>query len=334
MNVAGQRLGVRRLSVVDTHTVGEPTRVVTGFPLVRGGSLTEIKNDMQENHDWFRRFILHEPRGHSDMFGAVLFPSEDGKSDLGVIFMDNGGYLDMCGHGTIGVVTCAIQTGLIKAKPEILLDTTAGIVTARPKYVGRRVQSVSFVGVPSFKLKTTEIEVMGRSVPVDITFGGNFFAHVFCSDFGFSIEPRNKSKIIELGVKVRDTVNEKGGITHSYMSHINKVELVEFSGPSKSKIAHAQNVVVFGRGQLDRSPCGTGTCAKMAILHSEGKLKVGDSFIHEGILATMFTGRIISETKVGDYDAIVPEITGSAFITGYNELVADEEDPLSEGFLI
>jgi len=296
--------------------------------------MAEIKKEMRANYDWFRRFLLQEPRGHSDMFGAVLFPPKRKECDLGVIFMHNGGYLDMCGHGIIGVVTCAVQTRMIEARKEILIDTPAGCVKARTEYYGRRVRSVAFENVPAFKLKTTEIRIADQSISVDIAFGGNFFAHVRADKLGINIEPKNKTAIIDLGIRIRDAVNEDEKIAHNELPHISKVELVEFSGRPRSRGAHAQNVVVFGRGQIDRSPCGTGTCAKMAILHSEGKLKVGDLFVHESIIGTRFAGRLIAETKVGGYQAVIPEITGSAYITGFNRLVFDDEDPLREGFLL
>ena len=153
-------------------------------------------------------------------------------------------------------------------------------------------------------------------------------------ELGVDLEPWNKTVLIDLGIEIKKIVNAQEKVVHPNLPHINRVELVEFAGPPKSKDAHAQNAVVFGRGQLDRSPCGTGTCAKMALLHSEGELRVGDAFVHESILRTKFKGRIISETRVGDYDAIVPEITGSAYITGFNKLVFDENDPLVNGFLL
>jgi len=326
-------LSQREYSVVDTHTAGEPTRIVTDFPL-RGETIAQLKDDMQTNHDWFRRFVLEEPRGHSDMFGAILCPPKRKGCDLGAFWMHNGGYLDMCGHGLIGVVTYAAQTKIIEPKEEILIDTSAGIVKTRVRYQGSRVQTVSFENVPAFRLRTVNVTLRHKLISVDLLFGGDFFAHLKAKELGVDLEPWNKTVLIDLGIEIKKIVNAQEKVVHPNLSHINRVELVEFTGPPKSKDAHAQNAVVFGRGQLDRSPCGTGTCAKMALLHSEGELRVGEAFVHESILRTKFTGRIISETKVGDYDAIVPEITGSAYITGYNKLVFDENDPLVNGFLL
>lgn len=296
--------------------------------------MADVKMEMQSKHDWFRRFLMREPRGHNDMFGAVLFPPKRKGCDLGVVFMDNGGYLDMCGHGIIGVITCTVQIGIIRAKPEILVDTPAGTVKTRIQYRKRQVQSVSFENVAAFKIRTTEVKVAGRSIPVDIAFGGNVFAHVYAGDVGIKIEPENKNEIIDLGMKIRDAINAQEKIAHPENPGINKVQEVQFSGPPKSEGVHAQNVVVFGQGQMDRSPCGTGTCAKMALLHSEGKLGIGDWFVHESIIKTRMKGRLLAKAKVAEYDAVIPEIVASAYITGFNRLVRDRRDPLGDGFLL
>lgn len=332
-NWAASLLSTREYTVIDTHTAGEPTRIVTDFPLV-GETIAELTRDMQTNQDWFRRFIMKEPRGHSDMFGAILCPPKRKECDLGAFWMHNGGYLDMCGHGLIGVVTCAVQTKIIEPKDEILVDTSAGVVRAKVHYDGDRIRSVSFENVPAFKLRTVNVTLDNRSFPVDLLFGGNFFAHVEAKEFPVELEPWNKNVLIDLGMKIKKIVNSQEKVTHPNLPHINSVELVEFTGPPKSQDAHAQNVVVFGRGQIDRSPCGTGTCAKMALLHSEGKMRVGDVFVHESIIRTKFNGRILGKTKIGDYDAILPEITGSAYITGFNRLIFDENDTLVHGFLL
>jgi proline racemase len=320
-------------SVIDTHTAGEPTRIVASFPL-HGETIAELSDDMRTNHDWFRRFILEEPRGHSDMFGAILCPPKRKGCDLGAFWMHNGGYLDMCGHGLIGIVTWAVQTKVIQPKETIFVDTPVGVVKALVRYDGRRVHSVSFQNVPAFKLRTINITLENKPIPLDILFGGDFFAHVEAKELGVEIEPANKALLIDLGMKIKKIVNAEEDVIHPDLPHIAGVELVEFAGPPKSKDANLQNVVVFGQGQIDRSPCGTGTCAKMALLYSRGELRVGDEFIHESILRTKFRGRILGRTTVGQYDAIVPEITGSAYITGFNRLLFDEDDPLVRGFLL
>jgi len=327
------QLSKREYSIVDTHTAGEPTRIVTDFPL-RGETITEMKSDMQTNHDWFRRFLLEEPRGHKDMFGAVLCPPKRTSCDLGAFWMHNGGYLDMCGHGLIGLITCAIQTKIIKPKEEILIDTSAGVVKAKVKCDGERVEAVSFENVPSFRLRTIEISLDDKVIHVDLLFGGDFFAHVNAQELGVELEPNNIQVLVELYTRIKKIISTHEKVVHPNLPHINWVEHVDFAGPPKSKGAHAQNVDVFGRGQIDRSPCGTGTCAKMALLHSKGQLQVGEAFINESILRTKFIGRILAETRINGYDAIVPQITGSAYITGFQRLIFDETDPLAYGFLL
>jgi len=323
----------KTFSVVDMHTAGEPTRIVSSFPEVKGRSMIEIKEKLETKHDWLRQFLMREPRGHSDMFGAILFPPRRAECDLGVVFMHNGGYLSMCGHGTIGVVACAVKTGMVRPKNEIALDTPAGVVKTRIKHRGRNVESVTYQNVPAFKLMHTTIK-SPKELEVDIAFGGNFFALVKAEEAGISIDTTQKRSIIDLGLQIRETVNSQERIVHPEITSINRVELVEFYGPSREEGVHAQNVVVFGQGAIDRSPCGTGTCAKMAVLHSEGKLRIGETFVHESIIHTKFRGRLVSETKVGPYSAVIPEITGSAYITGFNKLIYEENDPLSSGFLL
>jgi proline racemase len=327
-------LKVRNYRVIDTHTGGEPTRIIPNFSKVKGKTMAAVLEEMQSRHDWFRRFVMNEPHGHSDMFGAVLFPPKSKECDLGVIFMDNGGYLTMCGHGTIGVVTCAVETKLVQRKSTIKLETPAGVVVTHPHYAKRHVASVSFENVPAFVLETVSISISGKTLQVHVVFGGNFFALAEAKEAGLDINRYKKSEIIETGLLIRDTVNGSVQVVHPNLPNINRVELVEFSGPALNPHANARNVVVFGQGQIDRSPCGTGTCAKLALLHSQGKLKLGESFVHEGILGTTFKGRIISQTRVGNYDAVIPEITGSAHITGFNTLRYDEADPLARGFSI
>jgi len=327
-------LTTRIYRVIDTHTCGEPTRIMPHFSKVKSRTMTAVLEEMRSRHDWFRKFLLNEPRGHSDMFGAVLFPPKSKRCDLGVIFMDNGGYLTMCGHGIIGVVTCAVETKIVPRKTTINVETPAGIVVTHPHYAKGHVASVSFENVPAFVLTTASINLCGKTIQVHVVFGGNFFALVEASEAELDINTYEKSKIIETGLRIREAVNNSVPIVHPNLPSINRVELVEFSGPALNPHADARNVVVFGQGQIDRSPCGTGTCAKLALLHSQGKLKIGESFVHEGILGTTFKGRIISQTRVGNYDAIVPEITGSAHITGFNTLRYDETDPLARGFSI
>ena len=328
------------IQVVDSHTMGEPTRVVTGgFPNIKGKTMAEKKTYLEENLDSFRRGIMHEPRGHKDMFGSIITEPTHEEADLGVIFMDGGGYLNMCGHGSIGTATVAIETGLVKAvEPytDVILDVPAGIIKAKVKVEDGQAKEVSFQNVPAFLYrKDVKINVPGiGEIKVDISFGGSFFALVKACDLDVEIIPDNIQRLTEYGMKIRDIINETIEIKHPTLEHIKTVDLVEIYSPTNTEGASFKNVVIFGEGQVDRSPCGTGTSAKLATLYSRGELKIGEDFVYESILGTMFRGKILGTTKVGDYDAVIPEITGKAYITGFNQLLFDDEDAVEYGFVL
>lgn len=323
---------------VDSHTAGEPTRVVVGgLPAIPGSSMAEKKRYLSEEMDWLRRMLMWEPRGHRDMFGSVLTsPCEEG-ADLGIVFMDGGGYLDMCGHGTIGAATVAVEMGLVRARePETVVrfDTPAGLVEARVRVEGGRAVEVSVVNVPSFLYRggvSVEVEGVGE-VTVDVAFGGNFFAVVDSDELGLRLVPEEASRLVEVGLRIREAVDAAVRAVHPERPHLEGVRLVEFSGHPLNPAAHRRNAVVFGDGQLDRSPCGTGTSAKMAVLHARGELGVGEDFVHESVLGTLFRGRILGRTRVGPFEAVIPQITGRAHITGFCQFVLDPQDPLGEGF--
>ncbi|MCL2235992.1 MAG: proline racemase family protein [Defluviitaleaceae bacterium] len=330
----------KMINAIDTHTMGEPTRIVTsGIPNLRGSTMAEKKEYLIDNMDFVRTALMHEPRGHKDMFGAIITQPASTWADLGVIFMDAGGYLNMCGHGTIGTVTAALETGMIEpVEPitQVTLDTPAGLVTARATVSDRRVGEVSFANVPSFLYKS-DVEIVVPNfgnVVVDIAFGGSFFALVKAAHLGFDIIPENALELSKIGLKIRKAVNEQMEIAHPFLTRITTCDLVEIYGEPKSPDATARNVVIFGDGQVDRSPCGTGTCAKLATLYAKGEIKQNEPFVYESILGTKFTGKVLSEEKVGDFDGIIPEITASAYITGLNTYVIDDRDPLKHGFIL
>lgn len=328
----------KSIQAVDSHTMGEPTRVVVGgIPAIKGSTMPEKKAFLEENLDYVRTAIMHEPRGHKDMFGSIITAPTTDEADLGIIFMDGGGYLNMCGHGSIGAATIAVETGMVEVKEpytHLVLEAPAGLVKAKVKVEEGKALECSIVNVPSFLYKRdVEIDVaeIGK-VKLDIAFGGSFFAIVKASALGIEIDPKNSTKLTEVGLQIRDIINSTVEIQHPTLPHIKTVDLVEIYGPAKSPEATFQNVVVFGEGQLDRSPCGTGTSAKMATLFAKGELKQGEDFIYESILGTMFKGKVLETTKIGEYDGIIPEITGSAYITGFNHFVIDETDPVKHGF--
>lgn len=329
----------KSIQVVDSHTMGEPTRIIVGgIPNIPGKSMPEKKVYLEQHMDYIRTGIMHEPRGHNDMFGAIVTAPTNEEADLGVIFMDGGGYLNMCGHGSIGTVTVAIETGMVPVKEPftyVTLEAPAGLIRAKAKVKDEKVQEVTFRNVPSFCYKRDvkmRLPELGKTISFDIAFGGSFFAIVSARELGLKVEPKNARTLITLGLSIRDRINREIEIRHPLLDHIRTVDLVEIYDDPANPAANAKNAVVFGEGQLDRSPCGTGTSAKLATLFAKGLIQEGKPFVYESILGTLFEGKIVGTTKVGDFDAVIPEITGAAYITGFDNFVFDEEDPVEYGF--
>jgi proline racemase/trans-L-3-hydroxyproline dehydratase len=328
------------ISAIDTHTAGEPTRIIlSGLPPIPGNSMAEKKHYMIERLDHFRTLLMEEPRGHMDMFGAIITPPTTMRGQYGIIFIDSGGYLDMCGHGIIGITTALIEMGIVAAEePEtvITFDTPAGPVDGRARVEGDRVVEVSVSNVPSF-LYALDVELelpeIGK-ITIDVSFGGNFFAMTSASQLGVSVDPGNMPRLIQLGMMVKGAVNETVDIQHPTERHITTVELTEIYDKPDATKPYSKNAVIFGNGQVDRSPCGTGTSAAMAMLHDRGKLSLGEEFINESVIGTRFKGKLIKESRVGDHTAVDPVITGGAYITGIQQFVVDPNDPVKYGFVV
>lgn len=330
----------RIFNAIDTHTAGEPTRIITkGVPTIIGKTMMEKKEYMEEHLDWLRRAVMLEPRGHANMFGAILTEPVHQDADIGIIFMDAGGYLNMCGHGTIGTSMAAVETGIVpKVEPitKVRLDAPAGLVEASVAVVDGKVKSATVTNVPSF-LYQQDVKVttpMLGEVTFDIAFGGSFFALIKSDYLGYDILPEHSEELMNQALELREIINREIKVSHPLQPHIKTVDLIEIYGPAVSAQADARNVVIFGDRQIDRSPCGTGTSAKMATLCAKGKLAIGEEFVYESITGTMFQGKIISKTKVGEFDAYIPQITGSAWITGFNQFVIDDSDPVKYGFTL
>jgi proline racemase len=325
--------------VVDTHTMGEPTRIILqGFPELQGENMMERKKFLEKNYDFYRTALMLEPRGHRDMFGALITKPVSEEADLGVIFMENSGYLNMCGHGSIGTATVAVEAGLVEVKEPytyVVLDAPAGIIRTKVKVVDGRAVEVSFINVPSFVYKEgLEAFVPGYGkILFDISFGGSFFAIVDSEKTGIAIDQKNLETLTDLGMKLLDEINRSFEIKHPYLD-ITTVDLVEFYGKADNPEAHLKNVVIFGKSQVDRSPCGTGTSAKLACLYEGCKIGLGEEFVYESITGSMFRGMITEETEVNGKKAIIPQITGSAYVTGLNRLIIDSYDPQKYGFLL
>lgn len=328
-----------QIKTIDSHTMGEATRIVyDGFPNLPGETMMDKKRYLMEHYDFLRSALMLEPRGHRDMFGALLTEPVHEEADFGVIFMDSGGCLNMCGHGSIGTASMAVETGLVKAvEPytEVVLDAPSGLIRTKVHVVNGKAEEVSILNVPAFLYKEhQEIKIPGRGmVPFDISFGGSFFALVNAKDVGISLEIENIEEITALGMELMERINRTMEIRHPYLD-ITTVDLVEFYDETDNELADMKNCVIFGNAQADRSPCGTGTSAKLAALYAKGELKPGEEFVYESITGSLFKGEIVREVELDGYRAIIPQITGSAYITGMNTWILDEDDPLEYGFLL
>ncbi len=324
---------------IDSHTMGEATRIIyEGFPDLPGKTMMEKKKYLEEHYDHYRKALMLEPRGHRDMFGALLTKPVHPEADIGIVFMDSGGYLNMCGHGSIGAASMAVETGLVKiTEPytEVVLDTPSGIIRTKVSVINGKAVEVSMQNVPSFLYKEElHIDISGYGrISCDIAFGGSFFALVDADKIGLELTMDNMNKITELGMELRNKINNEVIIQHPYLD-ITTVDLVEFYAHADHPKADLKNCVIFGDAQADRSPCGTGTSAKLAALYAKGKLKLREIFVYESITGALFKGEVVQEVEINGKKAIIPQITGSAYITGMNEWILDEDDPLEYGFLL
>ncbi|MGV2831640.1 proline racemase family protein [Myxosarcina sp. GI1(2024)] len=328
------------ISAIDAHTAGEPTRIIlSGLPPILGSTMAEKKQYTSENLDYLRTLLMQEPRGHRDMFGAIITPPTSALAQLGVLFMDNAGYIDMYGSGIIAIATALIKIGTISPKePEtvIVFDTPAGVVETHAKIRESEVVEVSMANVSSF-LYARDVELMLPEVgqiTIDISFGGNFFAIIPARALGIELHCKNISQLIQLGKMVKQAVNEQIKVEHPKENHITKIELTEIYDQPDPSQPFSKSVVVFGNGQMDRCPCGTGTSALMATLYSRNKLQLGVEFTSESIIGTQLRGKLIRETQVGDFVAVLPVITGNAYLTGIQQFVVEPNDPLKYGFVV
>lgn len=325
---------------VDAHTCGNPVRLVAGGgPLLNGANMGEKRLDFLKHHDWIRKGLMFEPRGHDMMSGSILYPPSDPANDIGILFIETSGCLPMCGHGTIGTVTIMIEEGLVQPKipGELRLETPAGLVKVIYQQVNNKVKSVRLTNIPSFLYKENlEVECPDLGViTVDVAYGGNFYAIVDPQKNFKGIEHYTAGDLIRWSPVCRQRLNEKYEFQHPTDEKIKGLSHLLWTGKPLSDKAHARNAVFYGDKAIDRSPCGTGTSARMAQWFAKGKLKVGDEFVHESIIGSQFIGRVEAETTCGDFPAIIPSIEGWAKITGYNNIIIDDEDdPYAFGFQV
>ncbi len=329
---------VRTLTAVDSHTEGMPTRVVTGgVGEIPGATMLERKEHFEREMDDLRLLLMREPRGHGAMSGAILQPPARPDADWGVVFIEVSGCLPMCGHGTIGVATVLVETGMVEVtEPEtvVRLDVPAGLVEARVAVRDGRAEAVTLRNVPAFlERRDARVEVAGLGeVAYDLAYGGNFYAIVEAASVGLTVEPGAAPALIASGAAVMGAIEAAGdGPVHPADPGIAGCRHVIFTAPGADG-ADARGATSIHPGWLDRSPCGTGTSARLAQRHARGELAVGEAFVHESVIGSRFTGRIVETTSVAGRPAVIPEITGRAWLTGMAQYLLDPEDPFPVGF--
>ena len=327
-------------AAVDSHTEGMPTRVITaGLGTLPGTSMQERRLYFEANLDQLRLLLMREPRGHSAMSGAFLQPPTRPDADWGVLFVEVSGCLPMCGHGTIGVATVLVETGMVEVtEPEtrIRLDTPAGLVEVAVAVSGGRAERVTLRNVPAFVSALdaeVEVDALGGPVRYDMAYGGNFYALVPAASIGLAPVPANSEELIARGLAIADAINASAPPVHPLDSAIRGCKHVVFHAPGEDG-ANARNATAIHPGWLDRSPCGTGTSARMAALHARGELAIGQEFVNESIIGSRFTGRLVEEVSLGTTPAVVPEVSGRAWITGMAQYLLDPTDPFPTGFAL
>jgi 4-hydroxyproline epimerase len=324
---------------IDAHTCGCPVRLIAGgVPLIKGKTMMEKRLHFMEELDWIRKGLMFEPRGHDMMSGSMLFPPADEANDIGVLYIETSGCLPMCGHGTIGTVTIAIEEGLVvpKIPGKLRLETPAGLVLIDYVQEGKKVKSVKLTNVKSF-LYAEDLQVDCPNlgvIRVDVAYGGNFYGIIDPQDHFRDISQFSAAQLIHYGKLIRQLLNEQYTFIHPEDPNIQGLSHIQWTGKPIDPKASGRNAVLVGENALDRSPCGTGTSARMAQWYSQGKLKVGDTFLHESYIGSQFKGRIESITEVDGRPAIIPSVEGWAIITGYNHLIIDDADPYWSGFQV
>jgi proline racemase len=335
---------IRRFRTLDAHAAGEPLRLILeGYPAPKGRTMLEKRAWVKRHADHIRRALMLEPRGHADMYGAVLTEPVTPGADAGVLFMHNEGYSTMCGHGIVAVTTMAIERGLVHPQEpnRIVYDSPAGPVHARAHVSGQRVEGgpgvrvdrVSFDNVPSFVFAPgLQVRAGAREIRVDVAFGGAFYAIVDAEAAGLPIAPSKLPELRRVGMEIKHAVEAAIRVVHPLDEGLNGIYGTIFTGPPERGDADLKNVTIFADAEVDRSPCGTGTCAVMAVIDAMGLMPRDRPFGHESLIGTLFNGRIAGRTRVADVDAILPELEGSAWVTGEHVFLVDDEDPLKGGF--
>ena len=325
---------------IDAHTEGEPLRIIlSGYPELKGKTLLEKRTGAQNYHDELRKALIWEPRGHADMYGAIIVEPDTTGADFGVIFIHNEGYSTGCGHAIIALTKVFVETGLIpmnEPETEVKMDVPSGFIKSYAKVKNGQVTGVRFENVPSFvQSLDTEVDVPGLgTINYDLAFGGAFYAFVDVAQLGLDCTPEYQNLLIETGMKIKHAIMDSVEMVHPLEPDMNFLYGTIFTSESKDPNHHSRNVCIFADGEVDRSPTGTGVSSRAAILLSKGEVKVGESIIIESIIGSTFSVKIVATTTFGNYDAVIPEVSGNAFITGKNAFWINPEDPLKGGFIL
>jgi len=328
------------ITTIDAHTAGEPLRIITGgLPEIPGDTILAKRRHAKEYLDHLRKALMWEPRGHADMYGCIVTEPITADGDLGVLFLHNEGFSSMCGHGIIGLATVGLDTGMIDKPgdtPVVKMDTPAGRVTATAKRENGRITSVSFLNVPSYVYVMNQIvDVPGLgNVRYDVAFGGAYYAFCRAEDLGVKITADNYRRLIDVGVRVKQAVMASLPLRHPFEEDLGFLYGTIIVGEAADPAHHSRNVCIFADGEVDRCPTGTGVSARAALHHARGDLRMNEVFVVESILGTTFSGEVTDVVQFGSHEAVIPKVSGSAYITGRNELLIDPEDPLWRGFIL
>ncbi len=331
--------GWQRIRTIDMHTGGEPLRVIIdGLPAIEGNTILEKRNYFREHHDHLRTGLMFEPRGHADMYGAVITEPVTPDGDFGVFFMHNEGYSTMCGHAILALAKLALESKMVlkdTEDPWLRIDAPPGRILASGNWSGGAVGESVFVNVPSFVLlQDGEVDVAGAGrVRFDVAFGGAFYAICEAEPLGLALDPRDHQRLIDLGRRIKLAVMKKYEIAHPYEKDLGFLYGTIFTGPATLPGHHSRNVCIFADGEVDRSPTGSGVSARAALHHARGEMEPGRAHTIESILGTTMTVAITGTTRFGPHDAVIPEVRGSARYTGRNEFFFDPGDPLRKGFI-
>ena len=334
-------MAIHIIKTIDMHTGGEPLRVILeGYPEIKGATVLAKRQYLKDHLDHFRTALMHEPRGHADMYGCLIVEPNDDEADFGIIFLHNEGYSTMCGHAIIAIGTLAVKLGwvpLTGTETTIKIDAPCGRITAFVKHQGNQAESVRFHCVPSFVLaKDVEVDVPELGIiKCDIAYGGAFYAYAQAKDLGLTLDKRQYRLLIELGMQIKKAVMNSGlAIDHPFESDLSFLYGTIFIDDSPTPGIDSRNVCIFADGEVDRCPTGSGVSGRMAIHHLREELPLGESMKIESITGSVFSGKVVETTNYGDYPAVIPEVEGHAFITGRHEFIIDEDDPFAYGFFL